>query len=725
MATFRQFAFPLVVRPVLLAVSLVAAPGPAQTAETAEPDASGGYVDDAVCATCHAELATSYREVGMARAFGDTVTVEELETWSTPDDPEAGRFFHEPSGRWYEMRRSAPGARPVFRRWHMDEEGEPIDVFETEVDWTLGSGHTSRSYLVHLPGGELFVLPVAWYSQGGHWAMAPGFDAAEHLGLMRRVQRECMFCHNAYPPRVETQPDRHADPHLFPTDLPHGTGCQRCHGPGADHVEAAYVGGLDDAARSRIVNPGRLEAELRDDVCEQCHLQPSVALTPTRRFGRRAYSYRPGEALDEYIVYFDPEEQGWQRSERFEINHHPYRLRQSPCFLESSSATAAPAEDSVEASTSTDLSCLTCHDPHRKVPEPQRVAHYRQACQSCHAVNACGLERMTEPRAALPRHMRGVDAGNCVGCHMPRRRTRDVVHVVMTDHKIARLPGGEDPDADLTAPRDEFTPTLVDMDFYLPGSAPAGALGEVYKAYGVELIGGNAESFEHLRRMLPRSGTEASEPWLQLARNYLQGREGERALEILRRVLEREPDNARALTWVGLVQAPSDLAGAARTLETARERSDFEDPDLLYNLGVVYGHAERHEEALATLRRTVELRPLHAAGWMQLGLLHQRLQRHDEAAEALRRSLEVEPRTARARIALARSLVELDRPGEAERHLRHGLRWGDDADAVSAALRELGFSPHPAPGSGEVGEVGKIESSHERIEPSPRAAERR
>src|SRR5262249_50433203 len=61
------------------------------------------------------------------------------------------------------------------------------------------------------------------------------------------------------------------------------------------------------------------------------------------------------------------------------------------------------------------------------------TTHYNGVCESCHAV--------TIQKAAGP-HARGAD---CTGCHMPKRRTDDVVHVVMTDHLIQRQKPAGDP----------------------------------------------------------------------------------------------------------------------------------------------------------------------------------------------------------------------------------------------------------------------------------------
>jgi len=52
---------------------------------------------------------------------------------------------------------------------------------------------------------------------------------------------------------------------------------------------------------------------------------------------------------------------------------------------------------------------------------------YNQACVRCH------------PATTLAAHA-PAPSGNCVGCHMPKRRAEDVVQSVITDHLIQRRP---------------------------------------------------------------------------------------------------------------------------------------------------------------------------------------------------------------------------------------------------------------------------------------------
>jgi Flp pilus assembly protein TadD len=636
--------------------------------------AAPGYVEDRVCGICHRDLYRSYQEVGMARSFSRPRPDNDLEDFAN------SRFSHPPSGEHYEMVRR--DGRLVFKRWQLDADGRPINEFEEEVDWILGSGHHSRTYLYQTPAGELYQLPLAWYSQPGRWGMSPGYDRPDHQGVTRRVRRECMFCHNAYPD-VPAGSDAYAAPQVYPADLPEGTGCQRCHGPGAEHVRRA-LGGVEPPERVResIVDPGALPPERRDDVCFECHLQPSVALFGVRRFDRDDYSFRPGQSLADYLVQVDVDEEGREPAERFEINHHPYRLRQSRCYLESGGA----------------LSCLTCHDPHRKVPPAERPAHYRAACLTCHQVDACGRAAMA---AAGGGHLEGagaaVDPGDCAGCHMPPRRTEDVVQVVMTDHLIRRRPGGPE----LLAPREESDPVLTGMRFLSPERSPAGALGEVYLADALVRAGGRAAgaAIDRLERALgaaAAAGPIEPPPWYDLAGARLRQRRFADAGRVLRAILERAPGDPQALAWLGIAEAGQGRNEEAIAVLRRALAADADLAETAFNLGRILVGVGRPGEALPHLERAIDARPNLAPAWHFLGEVYARLDRPDAAIAAWRRALAIAPGDGRAYLALGRALLARGDRAEALRVLRHGARAAARPGPVAAALAEV----EAAPGAG-------------------------
>ncbi|HEV8630588.1 MAG TPA: hypothetical protein VGV61_09755, partial [Thermoanaerobaculia bacterium] len=313
--------------------------------------AAPGYVDDAQCASCHPDVAASFASVGMAHALTRPSRERTIERFGVA-------FEHAASRRVYQL--EWRGDALLFRRWQVGLHGERVNELELPVDWVLGSGNHARTYLFQSPSGEVWQLPLAWYTQEGRWGMAPGYDRGDHDEVQRIVQRECLFCHTAYP-EVAAGADRYAMPHRFAAGLVEGIGCQRCHGPGAEHVRGARDPDVPFAAASAaIVNPAKLSPARRNDVCYQCHLQPSVALPAVRAFDRGDFAFRPGETLAAHRVELDAKEDRRPGSERFEINHHPYRLEQSRCFLKSPLGA---------------LTCLTCHDPHRKVKPEARASH--------------------------------------------------------------------------------------------------------------------------------------------------------------------------------------------------------------------------------------------------------------------------------------------------------------------------------------------------------------
>ncbi|MEM1206894.1 MAG: tetratricopeptide repeat protein [Acidobacteriota bacterium] len=661
------------------------APTPPRTARTAmgfevTAGAAAGYVDDRACAVCHGDLARSYSEVGMARAFAPAADARVIETYaeaplaSMPSHPTAAElgkasYVHEPSGRHYQMLRGDDGGI-TFRRWQVAADGDPIHLYERRVDWVLGSGHTSRTYLVHDPSGEMYQLPISWYTQdGGHWAMAPGFEAADHLGLGRRVRRECMFCHNAYP-EVPAGSDGYGQPHTFPTELPAGIGCQRCHGPGADHVEVAARGDFDNLPAT-IVNPARLAPELRHQVCYGCHLQPSVALMGVRKFGRDDYSFRPGEWLHDFLVPMDPEAEGQDRSQRFEINHHAYRLEQSACFVASGAQ----------------LGCTTCHDPHRKVPPAQRAAHYRRACQTCHQPDACDLERMTGD-ARAEALAGGIAADDCASCHMPRRRTQDVIHVVMTDHRIQRQPGGPE----LTAPLEKKVPVLISAELLVPEATP-GIDGEIYRTLPVVRSGGVDSAVDHLQGLLTGSSYGAAEPWFDLASGQLRLRRFDDAEASLLEALRRAPDHPQLREWQALASTARGRGDRALGILEPVLRERPGSPEARFNYGLMLLERGDDEAAARELEAAVALSPGRAVAWYHLGKARALLGRWKEAETAYRRALAIDPTHGRAAADLCLVLAgALGDVPDARRVLTHAVRGSGNPEPARAAARRLGLA---------------------------------
>ena len=588
------------------------------------PAAGSEYVSDSTCATCHAGKFASYQGVGMAQSLRRPRAEVLIEDFKN------GHFFHKASQTHFQM--EWKNGALLFRRYQIDNEGKRFNAIEQIVDWIVGSGHRSRVYLYRTPSGEIFQLPIAWYTEEKSWGMAPGFDRADHDGITRIVRRECLFCHNAYPD-VPAGSDAHWMPQVFPATLPEGTGCQRCHGPGAAHVRAAMSGDAVAQVRGAIVNPARLPPRLRDDVCAQCHLQPAVAMIGPRRFERGDYSFRPGQALSDYMLHVDIDEAGRKRDDRFETNHHMYRLRQSACYIKGG------------------ITCTSCHDPHQPLKRDTRLARVTSVCLGCHQ-----------------RHEKKADnvaADDCVACHMPRRRTQDVVHVVMTDHRIQRRP----PPGDLLAPIAEHDPDITDVQFLDRDQAPAGSLGDVYRAVTVlRVMPQTKGAADQLAKKL--DATTSIVPRFDLISAYLPQRQYKPALEVLQRFGDTTDSDARLRDWRGIAKIGigettdglADLRGAA---ELAPDIPDFH-----LNLGAVLHRLHRDSEAIAPLTHAIELRPNFAMALIIRAETFVALDRRNEAIADLRRALEVDPRQKSAYGLIARLLKESGEDAEAARWLR-------------------------------------------------------
>jgi hypothetical protein len=256
-------------------------------------------------------------------------------------------------------------------------------------------------------GGLLYVSPIAWYSTARRWDAAPGYEPLTHPRFERRANDECLTCHAgrlAYDRRL---PDRYAKPPF----LEEAIGCERCHGPGAGHVRfhtAVDGPGLADA----IVNPAKLDAATREDICNRCHLSDDVRLL---RHGRSIFDFRPGQRLEDVWTVFIGVPRGPAGGATTRSVNQVHQMHESRCFQASSGR----------------LGCISCHDPHGIPDEAGRIAFYNERCLNCHRDDGCTLPEMER--------MTSVAEGSCIACHMPPLAASNVPHTAQTNHRIPRL----------------------------------------------------------------------------------------------------------------------------------------------------------------------------------------------------------------------------------------------------------------------------------------------
>ncbi|HEY6988676.1 MAG TPA: tetratricopeptide repeat protein [Bryobacteraceae bacterium] len=565
-------------------------------------------VDSAVCGSCHREIARNFQQTGMGRSASRPTAQNAMEDYHNHNTLE-----HRISGRYYTM--TERDGKFYQRRSQIGFDGKETNLVEKQADFVIGSGNHARTYLHRTPDGQLTELPVSWYAENrGHWAMSPGYDRADQKDFRRPVPEDCLFCHSAKP----------SEP--APID------CQRCHGPGGAHVRAAGSGKASaEEIRRAIVNPGRLNRDRQLEVCMQCHLETTSRYTPNsiRRYDRTPFSYRPGEALGDYMLYFDHGKA--DREDRFEIAHAAYRLRKSACFRASQ------------------MTCTTCHDPHRALRGEQAVEHYKAVCRSCHA---------TAHRAEQ------LASANCLECHMPKRRAEDAVHVVVTDHYIQR----RKPDRDLLAPIQE----RVDADpgnvtLYYPERLPLTPENELYLAVAqVQDAGGLARLEQAIQKYKP----QRPELYFELGEAYRKAGKNADAIRWYEEALRRRPDySAAAKQLVAALFATGQTAYATRLLERSPA-----DAITLTNLGNAYLQQSKLDQAERALRQALQLDPESPEAQNLLGLA--RLERGDtKSAEiCFREAIRIVPELAAAHNNLANLLAGNKKYPEAQYHFEKAIQ---------------------------------------------------
>jgi tetratricopeptide (TPR) repeat protein len=332
------------------------------------------FVGSAACAECHRTIHTAQQSSRHARSFFRVSELGQLDL---------------PSTAIPELRQ--PEVTHTLRRIGTDgiEQETRVhgQVFHAIVDYAFGSGDRGLTLVGRDDNGQARELRLSHYRHEARsfWDVTSGHlihptDLAENLGqtLTTDEIRRCFVCHVTNQRAIVLASG--------PEAADRGIGCEKCHGPGGNHL-LAVAAKFPDLS---IARPTMASGSAVVKLCAQCH-----------------------SPRGKTVSFDDPD------SVRFQ----GLTLTWSRCFTKSGEA----------------LDCITCHDPHQNLNTS--IEHYESKCLSCHSggdhrgAASEKRRRKTLAETAVPLKCPVSPTAGCIGCHMPA--VKDVVpHSTFTDHFI-------------------------------------------------------------------------------------------------------------------------------------------------------------------------------------------------------------------------------------------------------------------------------------------------
>ncbi len=250
------------------------------------------------------------------------------------------------------------------------------------IDLVFGSGTRGQTYLTW-QDSVLLQLPIGYFTSVNTWANSPGFSNRPIFN--RPITSRCLECHSTYFKKtlLEKKPE-HFSKKLFFL----GVDCEKCHGPGKQHVNFHQRNAQAKEGKF-IISFQNFSRTQKLDFCRSCHGGKLVAKKPS-------FSFKAGDDLNESF-YTDS-----VQSPVAQLDSHGNQygmLSQSKCFLKSN------------------MTCVTCHQVHQN--EKGKVVDFSNRCMTCHSERAnsfCKFNKLTSSQLKQ----------NCIQCHMPEKNSNSI-----------------------------------------------------------------------------------------------------------------------------------------------------------------------------------------------------------------------------------------------------------------------------------------------------------
>jgi predicted CXXCH cytochrome family protein len=336
------------------------------------PD-SATYVGSAQCKSCHQELYDRWSRTRMANVVRDPKQHPDA---VTPDLSIPNPLVH------FTVNDIAFVYGSKWKQRYFKKDGD--DYYPLGAQWDF-SHKQWRPYKV--------ALGTDWWT-----AFYPDDNAKRPTGPL------CDGCHSVnYDVKTKTVTEWNV-------------GCERCHGPGSEHVKAP---------KTAILNPARMDAKRANDVCLQCHSQgrPRKGAIDGRYYDWPV-GFHVGLHLEDFWELEEPKLGETTFTHFGDGTAHKNRM-QGNDFVTSQMCLKG-------------ITCYDCHDVHGTAFNADVRRPGNKLCLGCHAPGAVigprqeTLELHTHHRADSP-------GSECANCHMPKIE-QTISDVMVRSHTFRFIP---------------------------------------------------------------------------------------------------------------------------------------------------------------------------------------------------------------------------------------------------------------------------------------------
>jgi predicted CXXCH cytochrome family protein len=355
--------------------STPARPAPADPAAQAPGTPNGRtYVGSLACRQCHSAIYERWSKTRMANVVTDPKQHPEL---VIPD-------FNKP---------------------------DPVLTFKlSDVALVYGTKWKQR-YFTKV-GEDYFPLGAQWdvtHKQWRPYLVAPNTDWwVPHYGPTNAERPTGPLCDGCHSVNYNIQTK---------TVTEWNVGCERCHGPGSEHVQRP--------AATTIVNPAKLDFVHANDTCIQCHSQGQPLTNPIQ-----------GKYYDWPVGFH----QGGNLRDFWKLEEHKLGETSFTHFPDGTAhKNRMQGNDFVQSVMyRRGVTCFDCHDVHGTGNNADLLKPVGGVCLTCHGPSSPNGPH-TPTLEAHTHHAPGTPGAECVSCHMPKIE-QTIADINVRSHTFAFIP---------------------------------------------------------------------------------------------------------------------------------------------------------------------------------------------------------------------------------------------------------------------------------------------